>query len=228
MTFSFAVKDLADALAAATNTLETAMGRYEADGIRDEELRGTMQEVGAALRQLRERLEGILAAHESKYDMVAFLNEGMQREYQGYQDYTKYVRHIQDADLARRVKAFGDSEAEHAQALAKKIRDLGGQPMVPAPELRADKAISVLEFLEENRKDEIETIAFYQKGLEQFDDPEFCWLVGQIKTDEEEHLKELDQLIGEYREKEISIRPEPGFRWFDQYMGEPGDRPWIE
>lgn len=228
MSFSFAVKDLGDGLDASLGALEDAKGRYDADGIRDDELRAIMDEVGVSLRRLRERLEGILAAHESKYDMVAYLNEGMQREYQGYQDYTKYVRHIQDAELARRVKEFGDSEAEHAQALAKKIRDLGGRPMVPAPELRAEKAISVLEFLEENHQDEVDTIAFYEKGLGQFDDPEFCWLIGQIKADEEQHLKELNALLEEYRKKEISIRPEPGFRWFDQYMGEPGDRPWIE
>lgn len=228
MSFSFAVKDLGDALDASLGALAETTARYDADGIRDVELRKILEETGNSLRRLRERLEGILAAHESRYDMVAYLNEGMRREYRGYQDYVKYVRHIRDADLARRVKEFGDSEAEHAQALAKMIRDLGGTPMVPAPELRADKPVSVLEFLEANRRDEIETIAFYRKGLDRFDDPEFCWLIGQIRADEEDHLRDLDALIEDYRRKEILIRPEPGFRWFDRYMGEPGDRPWIE
>ena len=77
-------------------------------------------------------------------------------------------------------------------------------------------------------KTEKQAIAFYEEGLRKFENAEFTWLLGNIKLEEIEHLKELEKLEKEFEDKEIIVRYDPNFKWIDPYMGEPGDRAWIE
>jgi len=227
MNFSNSLQVLDRKIGSTLRAIKTSRTLYDQEGIKDPELSGTLKQISTELRKLRKSLSGILAAHAGTFEMIRYLNEALRMEYQNILDYERYVDAIEDANLAARIREFGQEERRHAHALSAKITELGGDPrFTVAHEQRPD--MTVFELLKKHHATEQEVIKYYEMGLEKFSDPAFCWLIGKIKVDEEEHLETLATMLEEYRDTAMLVRESKHFKWIDPYMGKPGDRAWIE
>jgi len=81
--------------------------------------------------------------------------------------------------------------------------------------------------LEEHKNGELEAIELLERGMKKFSDPEFQYFIGKIRLDEQEHLKEVEKLLKEYKDLQAMIEV-TDYRWRDDYAGDEKDRPWIE
>ena len=201
------------------------IGRNE--GVQDTTLEATLDAVHAQLETLGESICEQVAAHAGTYEMIRYLNRALETEYANVAEYERYGSVVEEAYLAGKLKDFAQEERRHANALSQKIGDLGGEPRFEmAHEIRDD--MTAFDLLSSRRDNELEVIKFYDLGLEKFDDAEFRWLIGKIKVDEDEHLRALDELLERYRDTALIVKESKDFTWSDPYMGEPGERAWIE
>ena len=138
-----------------------------------------------------------------------------------------YASSIKDPVLAGDLKRFGASEGMHALLVANMVKKMGGTPQFSPPKHRRENKLSVKEMLEEHKKGEIEAIELLERGMEKFSDPEFQYFIGKIRLDEQEHLKEVEKLLKEYKDLQAIIEV-TDYRWRDDYAGNEKDRPWIE
>jgi bacterioferritin (cytochrome b1) len=227
MNFTNSLHVLDRRIGSTLRALKQSQQLYEQDGIENEELKGTLKQIGAEVRKLRKSLTAILQAHEGTFEMIRYLNEALRMEYQNILDYERYVGATDDASLANKLREFGAGERLHAHALSAKITELGGEPkFTVAHEQRPD--MTAFELLQQHYKTEQKVIEYYESGLEKFDDPGFRWLIGKIKVEEEEHLEVLEAMLEEYRDAAVLVQESKSFKWVDPYMGKPGDRAWIE
>ncbi len=227
MNFNYSIQELNARIGDVLDALDTAQAKYCDEGIRDEDLGTTLGAVGAELEKLRERMSDRVAAHAGTYEMISYLNGALQLEYKNILEYERYVDAIDDSELAERFRRFGQEEWQHARVLSQRIADMGGEPRFEANhEIRPD--MNAYDLLREHYENEQEVVKYYEMGLERFDDPAFAWLLGKIKVEEEEHVEELKALLEEYRDTAVLVQESKTFRWTDPYMGQPGDRAWIE
>jgi rubrerythrin len=143
-------------------------------------------------------------------------------------DLQSYMRVIPDEELKNDLNKLLLEEKKHEEALASRIRSLGGEPQVAYNIAPRPREISVLELLKRHRKSDEKCRAHYEIGLTRFREPEFQWILGQLAMEEQEHVGIIDNLIQKYQSTEV-ISPElKNIKWIDPYMGSPGDRPWVE
>ena len=213
------------------NTLkiaDEAKSLFEKEGIGQEDLKEKLTQVSVNLKEAEKEIAKFLIDKQSVIEETEFLTEAFRIEYGTILKYRQYAALIENKEIASHFINFGKSETKHASALIKLIFERGGTPKhifkeeKPSENLEKEGIMTVL------IKAEKETIAFYENGLKKFGDAEFSWLIGNIKIEETEHLKELNKLEKEFKEKEIVLRYDPQFKWVDPYMGEAGDRAWIE
>ncbi len=159
---------------------------------------------------------------------MEFLTEAFSLEYGTILRYKKYSTLIENKTVAKHLASFGQKEKKHANELIKLIYEMGGTPKYIFKEEKPKKILKKENVMEALINAEKKTIAFYEEGLSKFRDAEFAWLIGNLKLEEVEHLKELEKIEKEFKDKEICLRNDPDFKWVDPYMGEPGDRAWIE
>jgi len=138
------------------------------------------------------------------------------------------MRIIPDEDLKNDLNKLMLEEKKHEEALAARIRSLGGEATTTYAMPPRPREVSVLELLKRHKKSDEACKAHYEVGLTKFREPEFQWMISQLEMEEREHVNELDQLIRKYQDAEI-VSPElKHLKWVDPYMGSPGDRSWIE
>lgn len=227
MNFTNSLHLLDRRIGSALRALKQSRTLAEQEGVQDADLTATLEEIGAELRKLRKSFAAVLQAHEGTFEMIRYLNEGLRMEYQNILDYERYVSATEDSSLADRLRTFGAEERRHAHALSAKITELGGEPkFTVAHEQRPD--MTAFDLIQRHHDTEKQVIQYYEMGLEKFDDPGFRWLIGKIKVEEEEHLKELEAMLEQYRGTAILVQESKHFKWIDPYMGKPGDRAWIE
>lgn len=227
MTFNTSLTELDERIAATLDALGRSRSLYHAEGISDEKLLGTLSDVEAQMTTLRASIARMVAAHAGTYEMIRYLNAALQMEYGDVIEYDRYVSGVDDAYLARKLQEFGTEMRQHCDALSRKITDLGGEPRFALGREERDD-MTAFDLLSLRRSVTREVIAYYEKGLERFDDPEFRWLIGKIKVEEELHLAKLEELLDRYRGTAVMVKESEDFRWTDPYMGERGDRAWIE
>jgi rubrerythrin len=228
MRFSFTVKKLDDTLKQTLDVLQDCRRLYDEDGICEPALLDTFTQTGENLESLRGQLKNILAANERRFDMIGFLTEALQMEHQIVGELQSYMRIIPDEDLKNDLNKLMLEEKKHEEALAARIRSLGGEATTTYAMPPRPREVSVLELLKRHKKSDEACKAHYEVGLTKFREPEFQWMISQLEMEERTHVRELDDLIRKFQEAEI-VSPElKHLKWVDPYMGSPGDRSWIE
>ena len=137
----------------------------------------------------------------SKKQLVALLNEDLQREFQAVIAYVNYSQVLKGAaymNIAGELEVHAGEELKHALKLSYWIDLLGGMPAVTAkPVKTSEKATDMLRFDLENEK---ETIRNYRRRVKQADAlDEFALSedLRDILRDEQDHLNALATALGE-------------------------------
>lgn len=140
------------------------------------------------------------AAHVTREDLVALLNEDLAREYQAVVSYVVYSQVIKGAqymNIAAELEKHAAEELSHALILAGQIDDLGGMPVtVPKPVQTSAKAEDMLRF---DLDAETDTIHHYRQRVKQ------CEALGEyamaehirgILVQEQDHQVALASALG--------------------------------
>lgn len=213
------------------NTLKTANEAkilFKKEGIGQNKLKEHLTIVSSNLKKAEKEIEKFLADKQSVIQETEFLTEAFCTEYGTILNYRKYAALIENKEVASHFTRFAKEETKHANELIKLIYERGGTPKHIFKEEKQNENLKKEEIITSVIEAEKQAVKFYEDGLKKFGDAEFAWLIGNIKLEEVEHLKELEKLGKEFEEKEIVLRHDPNFKWVDPYMGEPGDRAWIE
>jgi bacterioferritin len=137
----------------------------------------------------------------TRKQLVALLNEDLQREFQAIIAYVNYSQVLSGAaymNIAGELEVHAGEELKHALKLSYWIDLLGGMPAVTAkPVKTSEKATDMLRFDLENEK---ETIRNYRRRVKQADAlDEFALSedLRDILRDEQDHLNALATALGE-------------------------------
>ncbi len=132
--------------------------------------------------------------------LIAGLNEDLQREYQAIISYITYSQVLKGAEymnIAAELEKHAHEELAHALIIAKQIDYLGGMPAVTAKVVKtSEKAKDMLRFDLEN---ETETIRNYRERVDQCEElQEFAMaeLIRTILVDEQDHQIALATALG--------------------------------
>jgi len=227
MKFNQSARFLKDELQKSLEKAKECSGLFKKEGIKNYEIKELLEDIEKGLGNYASKIDKLIQFDEEKYTIVQFLNEVLKLEYNGIWDYNMYASSIKDPVLAGDLKRFGASEGMHALLVANMVKKMGGTPQFNPPKYRREKKLSVKEMLEEHKKGEIEAIELLERGMKKFSDPEFQYFIGKIRLDEQEHLKEVEKLLKEYKDLQAIIEV-TDYRWRDDYAGNEKDRPWIE
>lgn len=232
MRFAFAVRKLDGQLNEAIEQIGQCQRLYQKDGIHEPALAASLQATRESLESLRRSLSGIVAANERKFDMIAYLTEALKMEHGTVSELQSCLRVMPESPVRETLHRMLLEEKQHEEALVKRIVDLGGEPRVDLEIPPRPTSLSIADLLDQHRQRELATQRHYELGLSRFEEPEFQWILGQLNIEEKEHLKKLDELLGHVVQKDETAALVPHelreIRWVDPYMGEPGERPWIE
>jgi len=208
--------------------IEETQSIHQKDGISDQDILIPLDDLLDSIAPVKARINEWLEDKQSLIEELEFLTEGFRREYGAVLDYKQFASLVKNPELKERLAAYGREEAHHANQLTELIFKHGGTPEYIFAVSREKDGWGPEQYLDYFIDQEKEAARFYQSGEEKFQDAKFRWLLGEIKTEEKEHLKELQKLKDEFLKKEIVITMDPDFKWVDPFMGEPGDRAWIE
>ena len=232
MKFTFAVKQLRDAMRQTSQKIEQCRKLYNSEDIDHSELLQMLNDADSSLKSLANTISSTVAANERKFDIIEYLADALTMEHDTI-DLLQYCTAVLPAgELRDTLNAMLKEEAEHQHALAETIRGIGGEPHIDHEVVKPAPDMNVLDLLKKHRIDEQKIHDHYETGLNRFEEPEFQWILGQLNLGEKKHLEELDRLIAEITEKypTIDLLPDElkNAKWIDPTMGKPGDRPWIE
>ncbi len=229
MQFTFAVKKLDDRLKLTMQAIEKCKELYEQEGINEPQMLDTFEQTQKNIEELKKSLANILAANERKFDMIEFLIDALKMEHHIVAELQSYLSVISDEELRNELNKFLAEEKKHENMLAGQIRALGGDPQIQYKvAARPEEELSIIDLLVRHRQMDQQTKKHYDVGLSRFKEPEFQWILGQLAVEEERHLQELDKLIEKYREQQVLPDDLKNIKWYDPYMGKPGDRSWVE
>lgn len=227
MQFAFLTKRIHENLKNVLDNIEDLRKLMKQDGVQEKDLIHSLDKISGNIQKEIGPLTGFLEENKSKIEILEFLNIALNMEYAGIFDYKAYLDSIDNENVQHLLRNLSEEETKHAAALSKMIREMGGKATLESYKTDYKEEISLNEILLAHKNREIESIHYYEKGLAAFNLPEIQWLIGNIKTDEEKHLKKLDSILTQLEGKNIIIRRKKE-GWIDPYMGEKGDRPWIE
>jgi rubrerythrin len=228
MHFSFAVKTLDTRIQRALAALDTCQQLYQEESIAEPRLLQTFTQTRGTLESLAHSLRDILAANERMFDIVGFLTEALRMEHAMVARLQGHLLAIQDQELRDHLHELLVEEKKHEEALAGKIRSLGGEPEVTYEVAPPPKDISIVDLMKQYRCEVQRAHLHYEEGLSRFKEPEFQWILGQLSIQEQEHAVRLDKIIEKYSSADVLPPDLKNIKWVDPYMGPAGDRSWIE
>lgn len=227
MQFSFSVKKLYENLNNALLNIQEIEKLVKNDKLKEKELMASLQNIANSIQKEIPILNDLIEQHKSKIEVLEFLTTALNMEYKNIFDYKKYIPFIVDNGVKELLRNLSEEEAKHYTAFSKIIKQMGGEAILESFTAQAEEEISLKELLTLHLESEKQSIDFYEKGLSSFNYPEIQWLLGNIKTEEETHLRKIQEVLDNIGNKNLIIKREKN-TWFDPYMGEPGDRPWID
>ncbi|MBI5184161.1 MAG: ferritin-like domain-containing protein [Nitrospinae bacterium] len=228
MAFLFKLNELRKELEKLERLVKEASSLCQGEGISDPGINKILNDLSTNTASPAKELKAWLEDKQSQLEELEFLLEGFRMEYGSVLDYRKFASMIQNQDLKKKLAAYGKEEANHAVELVKFINKHGGEPDYTFVVEKGKENWGPDKYLDFFIAQEKAAIDYYRKGEEKFQDAGFGWLIGKIKLEEKDHLKELEKLKAEFERKEVIITMDPDFHWVDPFMGEPGDRAWIE
>lgn len=131
--------------------------------------------------------------------ILKLMNEGLGMEYASYIQYTTQAAITTGPyaeGLIGRFEEIASDEAEHAKLLRGRIAALGGVPTTKVGEIQIHK--DSLQAVKINLKYERDTVAFYRKllNLIPHDEVILYETIEHILQDSQEHVEELERLVG--------------------------------
>ena len=136
----------------------------------------------------------------TRKQLIAALNEDLEREYQAVIAYVVYSQVLKGAEymnIAAELETHASEELAHALTIAKQIDYLGGMPAVtPKPVRTSKNAKEMLRFDLENER---VTIGHYRdrvKQCETLGEYGMAEEIRQILVQEQEHLIDLATALG--------------------------------
>lgn len=161
-----------------------------------------MSELEKKLEQGWQKLTALL---DPKQRAEKMLLEALQRDYfeerQTSEALQKESGHIPYAHLRQKLLDIAEREQAHAELLAAKIRELGGEPSERAGDLRKAReskaftsTLDLLQILQQERDDYIEYLEAAHLAKEA-GHPDWAPLLRQIADEEQIHRRELMDVI---------------------------------
>jgi bacterioferritin len=136
----------------------------------------------------------------TREQLIAHLNQDLEREYQAIISYVIYSQVLKGAEfmsIAGELEKHAAEELQHAIVVANQIDYLGGMPAaVSKPVRTSEKAREMLEFDLEN---ELNTIRQYRarvKECEELEEFAMAEHLREILVDEQDHLIALATALG--------------------------------
>ncbi len=136
----------------------------------------------------------------TRKELIAALNQDLEREYQAiiaYVNYSQVIKGAQYMTIAKELEKHAGEELAHALQIAKQIDYLGGEPTVtPKPVKTSKDAQAMLRFDLDN---ELETIAHYRQRIrdaESLGEFAMCEVLREIVKQEQEHAIDLATALG--------------------------------
>jgi VIT1/CCC1 family predicted Fe2+/Mn2+ transporter/bacterioferritin (cytochrome b1) len=138
---------------------------------------------------------------QKEQKILEALSENWQAEMRGFHTYNTLAERDEDAVRKKTLRRMAEAEAHHAALWAKRIRDLGGElPNYEGkPTGDADTLVNRLGgpqmALRRLEIDESRDIARYGQQLKELGDEPSIAILKQVIADEQEHYRELSELI---------------------------------
>jgi vacuolar iron transporter family protein len=160
---------------------------------------------------------------QKEQKVLEALSENWQAEMRGFHTYNTLAERDEDAIRKKTLRHLAEAEAQHAAMWAKRIRELGaelpkyeGKPTGDADTLvnRLGGPQMALRRLE---IDESRDIARYGQQLKELGDEPSIAILQQVIADEQEHYRELGNLI-RHRYPKIATSPETARRELDELL----------
>ena len=134
-----------------------------------------------------------------KAKVLHLMNEGLEMEYASHIQYVTQAAITTGPyaeGLIARFEEIASDEAEHAKILRSRIAALGGTPTTKVGEIQIHK--DSLQAVKVNLKYERETVEFYRKliNLISHDEVILYEAIEHILQDSQEHVEELERLVG--------------------------------
>ncbi len=131
--------------------------------------------------------------------IIKLMNEGLEMEYASYIQYVTQAAITSGPyaeGLMGRFEEIASDEAEHAKLLRQRIVALGGVPTTKVGEIQIHK--DSLQAVKINLKYERDTVTFYRKllNLIPHDEVILYEAIEHILQDSQEHVEELERLVG--------------------------------
>jgi bacterioferritin len=140
------------------------------------------------------------AAPLTRKDLIALLNQDLEREYQAviaYVVYSQVLKGAQYMNIAGELEKHAHEELQHAITLAYQIDYLGGMPAtVPKPVRTSNKATDMLKF---DLQAEVDTIRNYRERVRQCEalgEYAMAEQIREILVQEQDHLIALATALG--------------------------------
>ena len=140
------------------------------------------------------------AAPITRKDLIAALNQDLEREYQAVISYVVYSQVLKGApymNIAGELEKHAHEELQHAITLAYQIDYLGGMPAtVPKPVRTSEKATAMLRFDLEAEVDTIRNYRVRVKQCEALGEYAMAEQIREILVQEQDHLIALATALG--------------------------------
>jgi bacterioferritin len=140
------------------------------------------------------------AAPITRKDLIALLNDDLEREYQAIIAYVVYSQVLKGApymNIAAELEKHAHEELAHALIIAKQVDYLGGMPAtVPKPVRTSDKATAMLQFDLQNEADTIRNYRERVRQCEQLNEFALAEQIREILIQEQDHLIALATALG--------------------------------
>jgi bacterioferritin (cytochrome b1) len=228
MKFTYSVKVVSDKIQELEDALAVSLDLYQAEGVNDAILQAALSDVQTKMERLKRGIASVVQANEGRYAIIERLNQALRLECEAVVHARSYLPAIEEAGLANRLRECAEHGRSHISALQQQVEEFGGEAKTQVSAPQALPEMTAIEMLEQQKRKQQAVVELYEQALAEFDDPQTRWMFGNAKIDREDHLRELDELIEEYRNKGIVVKEHRVPKWVDPFMGEPGDRPWIE
>ena len=144
-----------------------------------------------------------MASKESKLtrkQLIALLNEDLEREYQAIIAYVVYSQVLKGAEymsIADELAVHAGEELQHAMTLSNQIDYLGGMPSVkPKPVKTSEKPKEMLQFDLDNENETIRNYRIRVRQCEELGEFAIAEHIRQILVQEQDHQIALATALG--------------------------------
>jgi len=163
------------------------------------------------------------AATQKEQRVLEALCENWQAEMRGFHTYNALAERDDDPIRKKTLRHMAEAEAHHAALWAKRIRELGGElpkyegkPTGDADTL-ANRLGGPAMALRRLEIDESRDIARYGQQLKELGDEPSVAILNQVIADEQQHYRELSELI-RHRYPKVTTNPEIAKRELDDLL----------